>query len=288
MQTVRFVIITGLSGAGKTVALRSLEDMGFFCIDNLPPTLMPRFAGLLTQPGNFVDRVALVIDIRGRAFFDAALESIDYLEQAYPEVTILFLQASDDVLIDRFKETRRRHPLAGEGNMPDVIAQERSLLEPLQRKAQHVIDTSELSPAGLRQRLYKSFGDTQHTSPLLVSVVSFGFKNGAPRAADLVFDVRFLSNPHYEDTLRPLTGLDHRVVDYVLADPATGEFFSRLEDFLGFLLPHYEKEGKTQLVVAVGCTGGRHRSVVIARRLGESLRNEDYRVVVEHRDIDVN
>ncbi len=286
MQTVRFVIITGLSGAGKTVALRSLEDMDFFCIDNLPPTLMPRFAGLLTQPGNFVDKVALVIDIRGGAFFDAALESIDYLEQAYRDVTVLFLQASEDVLIDRFKETRRRHPLAGEGNMLEVISQERSLLEPLRQRAQHVIDTSELDPAGLRGRLFQLFGDTRHSSPLLISVVSFGFKNGAPRAADLVFDVRFLSNPHYVDTLRPLTGLDHRVADYVWGDPVTREFFSRFEKFVGFLLPHYEREGKTQLVLAVGCTGGRHRSVIIARRLGESLRDDDYRVVVEHRDID--
>ncbi len=288
MQSVRFVVITGLSGAGKTVALRALEDMGFFCIDNLPSTLMPRFAELLSQPENFVDKVALVVDIRGGAFFDEALQALDELQQGHRSVSVLFLKASDEVLIDRFKETRRRHPLAGEGSMPALLMKERGLLEPFRARAEHIIDTSELTPADLQQRLFQLFGDAEHASPLLLSVISFGFKHGSPRVADLVFDVRFLSNPHYEDELRPLTGLEPDVVDYVWEDEVTQDFFGRLSSFVNFLLPHYESEGKSQLVLAVGCTGGRHRSVVIARKLGEFLQQEDYRVVVEHRDIDVD
>ena len=286
MAEIQFVVITGLSGAGKTVALQSMEDMGYFCVDNLPPALMPRFAGLLAAPENYVDRVALVIDIRGGGFFEKASEAIAGIEETGAPITLLFLEASDEVLIKRFKETRRRHPLASRGSIIEALEQERQALQPLRERAAHVVNTSELGPADLRARLFSLFAGEEHLRRLLISSMSFGFKNGLPRDADLVFDVRFLPNPHYVENLRPMTGLNAEVEEYVWSAPLTQEFFSRMVDLLAFLLPQYQNEGKSQLTIAIGCTGGRHRSVVLARQLGLHLREGGYPVVIEHRDLD--
>ena len=284
MESVRFVIITGLSGAGKTVALRAMEDLGYFCIDNLPPALIPRFAQLLAAPENLVDRVALVIDVRGGAFFQQIRQALEEIEG---RVAVLFLEADDATLIRRFKETRRSHPLSREGSMREVLDRERSLLSGLRERAHHVVDTSEMQPADLRNRVFQVFGDGGPGVGPYVSVVSFGFKNGIPSDADLVFDVRFLPNPHYDEALRPLNGLDEPVRKFVASAAVTQEFFVRLMDMMDFLMPHYRAEGKTQLVVAIGCTGGRHRSVVLARMLGEHLRETGVSVTVEHRGINL-
>lgn len=286
MAEIEFVVISGLSGAGKTVALQSMEDMGYFCVDNLPPALMPRFAALLADPENYVDRVALVIDIRGGGFFEKASETIAGIEETGAPITLLFLEASDEVLIKRFKETRRRHPLASRGSILEALQQERRALTPLRERAAHVIDTSELGPGDLRARLFSLFAGDEHPRRLLISSMSFGFKNGLPRDADLVFDVRFLSNPHYVESLRPMSGLNAEVHEYVWSAPLTQEFFARMVDLLNFLLPQYQNEGKTQLTIAIGCTGGRHRSVVLARQLGLHLRENGYPVVIEHRDLE--
>ena len=285
MSEVSFVIITGQSGAGKTVTLHAMEDLGYFCIDNLPPALIPRFAQLLSAPEHRVEQVALVIDVRGGGFFEKAVEELMKIEQTGVDMAVLFLEADDEVLIKRFKETRRRHPLAPRAGVDEAIGMERGFLQPLRDRADHVIDTSELGPADLRRRVVSLFGEQEKTPRTLLSVGSFGFKHGVPRSADLVFDVRFLPNPHYVDTLRPKTGLDEDVVEYVWGQALTREFFSRLTEFLMFLLPLYQEEGKSQLTIAIGCTGGQHRSVVLARKLGEHLRDAGYPVVVEHRDL---
>ncbi len=265
------------------MALRAMEDLGYFCIDNLPPDLIPRFAQLLAAPENLVDRVALVIDVRGGAFFDRIREALKEIEG---RVAVLFLEADDSTLIRRFKETRRSHPLGSQGSIGDVLDRERSLLTGLRRRADHVVDTSEMQPTDLRNRVFQVFGDGERGVGPYVSVVSFGFKHGIPSDADLVFDVRFLPNPHYDEDLRPLTGLNARVRDFVASSPLTQEFFARLMDLLDFLVPHYRAEGKTQLVIAIGCTGGRHRSVALAGMLGDELRDRSLSVTVEHRGID--
>ncbi len=283
MDGVSFVIISGLSGSGKSVALRAMEDLGYFCVDNLPPALIPRFAQLLGAPENLVDRVALVIDVRGGAFFHRIREALAEMEG---DVSVLFLEADDATLIRRFKETRRSHPLGSEGSISEVMHRERSLLDGLRGRATHVIDTSEMHPRDLRKRVFQLFSEGDHPPGPYISVVSFGFKNGIPTDADLVFDVRFLPNPHYDEDLRPLTGLDDRVRVFVDSSPVTQEFFARLLEFLDFLIPHYRAEGKTQLVVAIGCTGGRHRSVVLAQMLGDHLRARSLSVTVEHRGIE--
>ena len=286
MIDVNFVIITGVSGAGKTVALNAMEDLGYFCIDNLPPALIPRFAQLLSTPEHRITRVALVIDVRGGGFFERAAESVTEISESGSDTKVLFLDASYDVLINRFKETRRRHPLAPEGSIDEALQMERRFVEPLKDLADHIIDTSDLGPSDLRRRIFGLFEEEDTDKRTLVSVSSFGFKHGSPRSADLQFDVRFLPNPHYVDELRPLTGFDERVVEYVWSESLTQEFFGRLTDFLNFLLPQYRKEGKSQLSIAIGCTGGQHRSVVVARQLGLHLRREGYPVVIEHRDVE--
>ncbi len=285
MESIRFVIITGLSGAGKTVALHTLEDVGYFCIDNLPPALIPRFAELLATPENWIDRVALVLDVRGGTFFDEVLNAIERIEENHSSVKVLYLEASVETLINRFKETRRRHPLHREGNIMEVLEWERQMLEGLRERADFVINTSGGNPSELRRRVLQLLPEDDPVKSLYVSVASFGFKGGVPRDADLVFDVRFLPNPHYSDALRPLTGLDSAVEEFVRAQSVTCEFCRRLLSFLDFLLPHYDGEGKTQLNIALGCTGGRHRSVVLARWLGDELRDRGYPVFVEHRSL---
>jgi len=287
-QDTQFVIITGLSGAGKTQAIRSLEDIGFFCVDNLPPMLIEKFAELVWQSEGKINRVALVIDIRGGDFFDKTLDALGHLEEAGYGYTILFLEASDDTLIRRFKETRRRHPLAWHGRISEALREERRRLEELRGRAQRIIDTSNVSPQELREMILDIFSEDQEQPRMLINVVSYGYKHGLPVDADLAFDVRFLPNPHYVESLRPLTGKDEAVVKYIFKWPVTKQFLEKLLGFVTFLVPHYVSEGKTQLTIGVGCTGGRHRSVAIAEYLANELAVHGYSVQVEHRDIHIS
>ncbi|TCS81778.1 RNase adapter RapZ [Tepidibacillus fermentans] len=282
---IHLIIITGMSGAGKTVAIQSLEDIGFFCVDNLPPVFIPTFVDLMIQSGGKINRVALVIDLRGREFFENLSESLKALDQNENiRYQILFLDADDKTLVRRYKETRRRHPLSSKTSPIEGITAERKLLEELKGKANDLIDTSALKPSQLREKILARFGEIEKNR-LSVHVVSFGFKYGIPIDADLVFDVRFLANPHYVDSLRPQTGLDQPVYEYVMKWPETQEFITKLKDFLHFLVPKYQKEGKSQLVIAIGCTGGKHRSVAIAEYIAHSLEKE-WNVSVQHRDIE--
>jgi UPF0042 nucleotide-binding protein len=283
-KDVNLVVITGMSGAGKTVAMQSLEDQGFFCVDNLPPLLLPKFAELLEQSKGNIRKVALVIDLRGREFFASLFDALDQLEQSGIRSQILFLDADDQTLVRRYKETRRRHPLAPSGTPLDGIVQERKLLEEIKGKAHQVIDTSRLKPAELKEKIAERFSGDQERG-MSVTFMSFGFKHGIPIDADLVFDVRFLPNPHYVDTLRPHTGRNRDVADYVMKWTETRQFLEKLTDLLKFLLPQYSREGKAQLVIAVGCTGGRHRSVAIAEYLYNAFKDE-MRCQVFHRDME--
>lgn len=260
VDDIRFVIITGLSGAGKSQAVRSLEDMGFFCVDNLPPALIPKFAELCLQSGGKIKRIALVVDIRGGDFFDSTMDSLEELDRAGLPYQILYLEANDEVLIRRFKETRRRHPLAPQGRIVEGLAEERRRLEPLRGKASHIIDTTNMAPQELRRRVEELFGGDAPAARMIVNVVSFGFKYGLPLDADLLLDVRFLPNPHYVPSLRPHTGNEAPVREYVMRWPLTRRFLAKAWSLLAFLLPHYMNEGKSQLTIAIGCTGGQHRS----------------------------
>lgn len=284
-QEINLVVITGMSGAGKTIAVQSLEDLGFFCIDNLPPILLPKLAELLEQSGGKLKKVALVIDLRGREFFSSLFEALDELEKRHGiQYQILFLEANDQTLVRRYKETRRRHPLSPEGTPLDGIIQERKLLEELKGRAQQTIDTSQLKPIELKEKMVNRFSQVDEAG-MTVTFMSFGFKHGVPIDADLVFDVRFLPNPHYVDELRPLTGKDPDVCDYVMRWDETQQFLAKLVDLFTFLLPQYSKEGKMQLVVGIGCTGGKHRSVAIAEYLFQQFQDEG-RCRVTHRDIE--
>jgi RNase adapter protein RapZ len=282
---VQLVIITGMSGAGKTVAIQSFEDLGFFCVDNLPPTLLPKFLELMKESGNKMNKVALVMDLRGREFFDSLFESLDNLaETSWITPQILFLDAKDSVLVTRYKETRRSHPLAPTGLPLGGIQMERELLEELKGRAQIIYDTSELKPRELREKIISQF--STHTSQVFtVNVMSFGFKYGLPIDADLVFDVRFLPNPHYIEHMRPKTGLEEEVSTYVLKWNETQKFIEKVIDLLTFMLPQYKREGKSQLVIAIGCTGGQHRSVTLAEYIGNHFK-EEYKTHITHRDIE--
>lgn len=287
---MEFVIISGLSGAGKSKAASFMEDMDFFCVDNLPAPLIPKFAELGMAGSGEYDRVVLVTDVRGGTNFDALFRALDDLKAMKCAYRILFMDASDEVIIKRYKETRRSHPLGEEcDSLEEAIELERKMLAPLRERAEYIIDTSNLSTAKLKgelRRLFARGGSTE--GRMEVRVASFGFKHGVPMEADLVFDVRFLPNPYYVADLRPLTGLDERVRDYVFSSPQTGEFMDRLEEFVGWLLPRYEEEGKTALVIAVGCTGGHHRSVAIAHALADGLRKSGCPVSESHRDLGRN
>lgn len=283
VNNLHLVVITGMSGAGKTQAIRALEDLGFFCVDNLPPTLIPRFIELLKEPEGHLQKVALVMDIRGGKFFHALEDALNFLNVNYP-FELLFLEASNEALVRRFKETRRRHPLLGESGVLEGIIEERKRLEPLRGLASKVIDTSELSPKQLKQQVVELFGDESHYK-LVITVVSFGYKYGIPLDADLVMDVRFLPNPFYVKELKSLTGEDEKVQTYVLASPETSVFIEKFGEMLKFLIPYYIKEGKTQLVVAIGCTGGQHRSVTLANKIRSMIGNAGYKVIITHRDI---
>ncbi|WP_029098133.1 RNase adapter RapZ [Brevibacillus thermoruber] len=285
-RAINLLIITGMSGAGKTVAVQSLEDLGFFCVDNLPPVLIPKFAELIKQSGGSIERVALVIDLRGREFFESLSEAIDSLNQMEGiSFHILYLDASDQTLVSRYKETRRRHPLSPNGSPLEGIHAERRLLQEMKGRAHQIIDTSQMKPAQLREKIISQYA--QQGSPLTINVLSFGFKYGTPIDADLMFDVRFLPNPHYVEELRPKTGCDPEVAEYVMNHKETKEFVDKLVDFLSFTLPHYQREGKSQLVIGIGCTGGKHRSVAIAEHIGDVF-SKDFTVRVSHRDIDKN
>ena len=288
---MRFVIVTGLSGAGKTETTRSLEDLGYFCVDNLPPKLIPKFAEACIQSNGQIDKVALVIDIRGGIFFDDLFESLIYLKKNEFKYEILFLEASDEVLVKRFKESRRSHPLSPEGRVINGITDERNKLRELKDRADNIIDTSKYSIRHLREKINTLYGDgSKIERQLTITVLSFGFKYGIPTDSDLVFDVRFIPNPFYIPELKPYSGKDEPVSDYVLKQSETKEFINKLEDMLKFLIPNYVKEGKRQLIISIGCTGGRHRSVAIAEELYKKLDSSSYSVNVDHRDIneDVN
>ncbi|WP_148866805.1 RNase adapter RapZ [Thermosediminibacter litoriperuensis] len=281
---MRFIIITGLSGAGRTLALRVFEDHGYFCVDNLPPALIPKFAELCSQSRKRINKIALVIDIRGGDFFDHLFESLKTLKSMGYPYEILFLDASDEVLIKRYKESRRRHPLALDKRIIEGINLERKKLDPLKANSDVIIDTSHRTPAQLKEEIVRRFIETEKETGLLINIVSFGFKLGIPLDADLVFDVRFLPNPFYVDELRPLSGNDPQVKDFVMKWPESRKFLDKLFDLIQFLIPCYIREGKSQLVIAIGCTGGRHRSVAMANELTALLRNQGYKVIIDHRD----
>ncbi|HEX3874830.1 MAG TPA: RNase adapter RapZ [Solirubrobacteraceae bacterium] len=281
------MVITGFSGAGKSTAMNVFEDAGYFCVDNLPPRLIGGLVELFLHDGSKVVHAAVVSDVRGGDYFDALQTVLDDLAQAGLRHRVLFLDADEQTLINRYKETRRRHPLAPEGGIADGVAAERELLAPLKGRADLVIDTTGLTAARLRRKIADAYLSHEATSKLAVNFTSFGFKNGPARDADLVLDVRFLPNPHYEPALRPLTGLDQRIVDYIGRTGRLADLYDRLDPLLDFLLPQYVAEGKSYLLVAVGCTGGRHRSVAIAERLADRYRERpDLIVQVTHRDVE--
>lgn len=284
---MRFVIVTGLSGAGKTQAIRNLEDLGYFCVDNLPPTLIPKFAEACYQTDGKIDKIALVIDIRGGKFFDNLFESLKHLTSEGYRYEILFLDASDEVLVKRFKESRRKHPLAPDGRIINGILLERNKLREVKDRADNIIDTSKLATRELREEITKIYAEEgQMETELMITVLSFGFKYGIPVDSDLVFDVRFLPNPYYIPELKRYSGNDEPVRDYVMGFQETKEFIGKLEDMLSFLIPSYLKEGKRQLIVSIGCTGGRHRSVTIANSIFNKLKDCGYKVNIDHRDIE--
>jgi len=281
------VVITGFSGAGKSTAMQFFEDAGYFCVDNLPPEMLRSLAELFMHEGSKVERAAVVSDVRGGEPFEHLAEILEELEEAGVQPRILFLEADVQTLLTRFKETRRRHPLAVGGSVASGIAEERDLLQPLRERADWVIDTTGLDAGVLRRKLADQVLPTEAPARMAVTFTSFGHKHGPPRDADLAFDVRFLPNPHYETDLRPLTGLDDRVVAYINRGGELDELYEHLEPLLDYLLPQYVREGKAHLVVAIGCTGGRHRSVAIAEHLASLYRRRDgYLVEVAHRDVD--
>ena len=287
----QLAVITGMSGAGRTTASAVLEDLGFFVIDNLPPALIERVVDLATAPGSTVERFAFVVDVRGRQAFgrrdddgkDDLDEALRTLRSRNIDVRILFLEASDEVLVRRYEAARRVHPLAREDRVVDGIAREREYLTDLREAADLVVDTSHLNVHELRERIGEAFSEAGRHN-MVVNIVSFGFKNGTPRDLDMLLDVRFLPNPHWVDELRPLTGLEPRVRDYVLGQPETGEFLRRTNELFDFLIPAFVREGKHYLTIGIGCTGGKHRSVVLGQVLGDHLRTLGVSVQVDHRD----
>lgn len=285
MSKKKLVLVTGLSGAGKTQAVRSLEDIGFFCVDNLPPTLIPKFVDLCTQSKKEMNKIALVVDIRGREFFNKLSEVLNELDRLNIGYEILFLEASRETLIRRFKETRRSHPLGEDGDVLHWIDEEKSRLQEIRGRADKIIDTSSLGNSQLREEINNLFGDCANVCNFRIMLTSFGYKYGLPIDSDLVFDVRFLPNPHYDPVLGSMTGNDLEVHDFIVNSPLTREFILKFFDFVEFLVPQYIKEGKTSLTIAIGCTGGVHRSVALTNKLADYLVNRKYNVKTKHRDI---
>jgi len=286
-EQIDLVLITGHSGAGKSEAIAAFEDGGYFCVDNLPPKMIGGLGELFRHQGSGVERAAVVSDVRGGEYFDDLVQVLEELGADGLEPQLLFLEADEETLLDRYKETRRRHPLAPEGRIVDGIRAERELLAPLRARADVVMDSSGLTGAQLRRRIAEEMMDGHEGGKLALTLLTFGFKNGPPRDSDMTLDVRFLPNPHYVDELRPLTGLDEAVREYVESGTQAGEFYGRLLPLLEFLVPAYVAEGKSHLTIAIGCTGGRHRSVTVADRIRRSLRDrEDVVIRVKHRDLD--
>ena len=283
---MRFIIVTGLSGAGKSEATNALEDMGYFCVDNLPPKLIKKFAEVCKQSQGSIDKVALVMDIRGGIFFDDLFESLSELSREQFQYEILFLDTSDEVLVKRFKEKRRSHPLAPGGRVITGIELERQKLRDVKDKADVIIDTSKYAIKDLREEMARKFGDKEMPEKqMAITILSFGFKYGIPVDSDLVFDVRFIPNPFYIPELKPFSGNDEPVKNYVMEQTETQTFLQKANDMFEFLIPNYQKEGKRQLIISIGCTGGRHRSVAIANSIYETLRANNHDVYIEHRDI---
>lgn len=283
---MRFVIVTGMSGGGKSTAMKMLEDAGFYCADNMPVALIDKFAELLAMPNSGIQKAALGLDVRADQSFKDIKKIIASLQASQYSVEVLFLESSDQVLLKRYKETRRLHPLSSDGDIMQGITEERKLLTSIRETADYVIDTTNLLTRELKAELDRIFVNNEKYNSLMINIMSFGFKNGIPQDADLVFDVRFLPNPFYLDELKHKTGLDKEVQDYVMAYSEAHEFLDKLSDMISFLIPNYVKEGKYQLVVAIGCTGGQHRSVTLAGELFNRFRNQgEYGLTLRHRDI---
>lgn len=284
---MRFVVVTGMSGAGKSTALNMFEDAGYYCVDNLPVPLISKFAELVSVPNSEIEKVALGIDVRTGHGFEELEKTLDEMKATGIPYEVLFLESDDQVLIKRYKETRRNHPLAGGDRIEIGISREREKLSSIKKRADYIMDTSQMLTRELKGELDKIFVHNQNFKNLYVTIVSFGFKYGIPQDADLVFDVRFLPNPYYLDELKPLTGNDKPVSEYVMSFAESDMFLDKLEDMLSFLIPNYIIEGKNQLVVSIGCTGGKHRSVTLANALYERMQKyEDYGFKLDHRDID--
>ena len=284
---MQFLIISGLSGAGKSTVISILEDSGFFCVDNLPPVLIPKFAELCLAGTGAYERVAMVCDIRGGQNFDALFDSLDALKEMQFDYKILFVEADTETIIKRYKETRRAHPLmTGDMTLTEAVEEERRAMEPVRARAAYIIKTTALSTKKLRDEVLSLFApNREKKEEMSISVTSFGFKYGIPMEADMVFDVRFLPNPFYVDELRPMCGLDAPVRDYIFQYQETEEFMGHLERLMAFLLPRFVEEGKSALVIAVGCTGGRHRSVAVTRALAQTIRKLGYNAGENHRDM---
>lgn len=281
---MEFVIITGMSGAGKSQAVKVLEDLNYYCMDNLPPMLLPNFAELCKASTKTVDKVAVVVDIRGGIFFNDLFTSLEVLSEKGIRYSILYLDATDEELVKRYKELRRPHPLSETGIIIDGIMKEREILKDVKQKSDYIIDTTRLKLGRLKEEMTRIFVEGKISHNLTVTFVSFGYKYGIPNDSDLVFDVRFLPNPYYIENLKRLTGNNKEVQDYVMSYDISNEFYNKLIDLLKFLLPNYIQEGKTNLIISIGCTGGKHRSVTIANKLAEYFGNENYRVTISHRD----
>ncbi len=282
---MKFVIITGMSGSGKSHAVNFMEDMGYYCIDNMPPSLFSKFADVCNRSEGQFDKIAFVIDTRSRELFTDAIDAIDALKEEGESCEVVFLDAIDEVLVKRYKESRRNHPLADNGRVIDGIKKERKILNDIKQRADYIVDTSTMPTKSLKAYLNSIFNDREDEKTIFINVLSFGFKYGIPLDADLVFDVRFLPNPFYIPELKNLTGLDQEVQDYVNTFPQTAEFTKKLDDLIKFTLPHYVEEGKSQLVIAVGCTGGKHRSVTIAGHVYKTIVDMGFSVKISHRDI---
>lgn len=284
---MQFIIVSGLSGAGKSKTASNLEDLGFYCVDNMPSEMIPQFARLCLATKGRYEKVALVTDVRGSLSFDVLFQSLDELDKMGLRYSIVFMEANTEVLVKRFKETRRLHPLMRDGTpMLEALERERALLEPIRNRANVILDTSRLSTGALRGKIIDMVAGGVRERAMTVNVLSFGFKYGIPLDADLVFDVRFLPNPYYIPELRDGTGLDEDVRNFVFQYQATKDFVEKLEDLINFTLPQYLEEGKTELVIAIGCTGGRHRSVAVAKELSDFITKRGYTVVSRHRDMD--
>ncbi len=283
---MKFVIITGLSGAGKTQVIHFMEDLGYYCVDNMPPVLLGKFVEICNSSGGKIDKVALVIDIRGGDMFHELLNEIESLESMGCNFEILFLEADDDVLVKRYKETRRKHPLAKDGaSLLDGIREERKILDEVKKRADNVINTSNIKTTMLKTVVQEIFDVDGNNGGIVINVQSFGYKYGIIIDGDLVFDVRFLPNPFYEEDLKEHTGLEECVQEYVMKFEQTNEFLEKLEDMIKYLVPYYIEEGKTQLVIGIGCTGGKHRSVTLAIKLYEYLKKIGYNTIITHRDV---